>query len=210
MQKEATDAGVPIGQRDTPVPDRKVLENIHTLPSGKKIGERSQVRLVVFINGAKATGAKHSDGTAGEGVNCKQAGPDLNDIHIDIGPKQTTKACAGVVAEMIPHYRPVSWTPANLQKLGATPVRMTGQLFLDSRHNLSTCAHPSPGDPPRISLWEIHPVYALDVCKATNISKCVVSNDSVWVPFDKWVSSGAAKAAQPPAPPPIRRHMKHE
>src|SRR5205814_9986845 len=132
-------------------------------------------------------------GTAGAGVNCKQPGPMRNDIHIDIGAAPGAKACDGIVAEMIPHYRPTKWTDTNLRKLASVPVRMSGHLFFDSRHNISTCSKPSPGDPPRISLWEIHPVYAVDVCKFSSLSKCGITNDSAWISLDQWLTSPASK-----------------
>jgi hypothetical protein len=210
MQKAAEDAGIPIGDRNTPVPDRAKLKDIFTTHSGKKIGEGDLVRVVVYVTGAAPTGAKHADGTAGEGVNCKQPGAKLNDIHIDVGAKPNSKPCAGIVAEMIPHFRPIQWTPENLRKVGSRPVRMAGQLFLDSRHDVSTCSKPSPGDPPRISLWEIHPIYALDVCKVTSLSKCDANNDAMWVSFHQWLSSKPAKGAKLVAKKATRQHMQHE
>jgi hypothetical protein len=212
MQKDVeNDPRIPIGQRETPVPDRDVLKNIHTISEGKKIGEGDRIRLVAFVTGAKPTGtSRHSDGTAGEGVNCKRLGAAINDIHIDIGSRPTTEACDGIVAEMIPHFRPAVWRPANLNKLRSRPVRITGHLFLDSRHHVSTCSHPSTGgDPPRISLWEIHPVYAVDVCKSTILSKCAVNNGG-WVPFDEWLASPSAKGAKHLAKKAARRHLKTE
>jgi hypothetical protein len=213
MQKDVeNDTRIPIGQRDTPVPDRSVLRNIHTMSNGRKIGEGDRIRLVAFVTGAKATGTtSRPDGTAGEGVNCRHLGAAINDIHIDIGSSPTTKACDGIVVEMIPHFRPAVWTPANLHKLRSRPVRVTGHLFLDSRHNLSTCSNPSTrGDPPRISLWEVHPVYAVDVCKSADLSECAISNDGRWVPFDRWLASPAAKGAKRLAKKPARQHLKTE
>lgn len=210
MQKTAEDAGIPVGQRDTPVPDRTKLKGIHTLPGGNKVGEGDVVRAVVYIISATPTGAKHSDGTAGEGVNCKQPGAPLNDIHIDIASSPTAKSCSGIVVEMIPHFRPTKWTPTNLRKLAAKPVRISGHLFFDSRHNVSTCSKPSKGDPPRVSLWEIHPVYAVDVCKFTTLSKCDVGEDTVWIPFDQWLSSPAAKGAKHLPQKGQREQMRHE
>jgi hypothetical protein len=128
MQQDVeNDPRIPIGRRDTPVPDREVLKKIHTLNNGTQIGEGDRVRLVVYVTGAKATGtSRWSDGTAGEGVNCKNLGASLNDIYIDVGSSPTTQACDGIVVEMIPHYRPTAWTPANLNKLGSRPVRIAG------------------------------------------------------------------------------------
>ena len=43
--------------------------------------------------------------------------------------------------------------------------------------------------PQRISLWEIHPVYALDVCSNMDPAQCDVASDSatVWMSYDQWV-----------------------
>lgn len=213
MQKDVeNDQRIPIGKRETPVPDRSVLKNLHTLSNGRKIGEDDRIRLVAFVTGAKPTGtSSHPDGSAGEGVNCRQKGAAINDIHIDLGSRPATEACDGIVAEMIPHFRPSVWTPTNLNKLRSRPVRITGQLFLDSRHHLSTCSNPSMGgDPPRISLWEVHPIYAVDVCKSMRLSDCAIGNDSTWVPFDRWLATPAAKRARLLAEKPARQHLKTE
>jgi hypothetical protein len=34
--------------------------------------------------------------------------------------------------------------------------------------------------------WEIHPVYAIDVCKKKSLNNCKANNDSVWTPLDQW------------------------
>jgi hypothetical protein len=46
---------------------------------------------------------------------------------------------------------------ANLDR----PLRITGQMMFDGSHR--PCANGS-GSPKRVSVWEIHPVYASDVC----------------------------------------------
>jgi hypothetical protein len=40
--------------------------------------------------------------------------------------------------------------------------------------------------PSRVSSWEIHPVYAIDVCKKKSLNSCKADNDSVWTPLDQW------------------------
>jgi hypothetical protein len=212
MQQDIeNDPRIPIGQRETPLPDREILKKIHKLQNGTQIGEGDRVRLVAYVTGAKATGtSRRNDGTAGEGVNCGNLGASLNDIHIDVGSSPTTQACDGIVVEMIPHYRPTAWTPTKLNKLASRPVRITGHLFLDSRHHVSTCSNPSTGDPPRISLWEIHPVYAVDVCKSTTLSNCTMSDDSNWVPFNEWLNLPATTRAKLLPKKSARQHLKTE
>jgi hypothetical protein len=43
--------------------------------------------------------------------------------------------------------------------------------------------------PKRFSSWEIHPVYAMDVCKFTTQAKCRVDRDSDWTSFEKWMEA---------------------
>ena len=90
---------------------------------------------------------------------------------------------------MILHLRPIAWTPEHLQKTKGRLVRVTGQLFLDSRHHTRLCndTH-NKGDPPRVSLWEIHPVYAVDVYTAKKKADCKDTNPAMWKSLDQWVS----------------------
>ena len=92
-----------------------------------------------------------------------------------------TNECNSTTAEMSPHYRPPGWTPDRLTKLGK-PVRIRGQLFYDNSHKPCTPGH-TP-NPHRVSLWEIHPVYSIDVCKSSDIDECRKNsnNDAEWAP----------------------------
>jgi hypothetical protein len=47
-------------------------------------------------------------------------------------------------------------------------------------------------DTKRVSLWEIHPVYAVDVCSGSTIADCPFDDDSKWHPLE----------TKPAAPPP--------
>jgi hypothetical protein len=38
--------------------------------------------------------------------------------------------------------------------------------------------------PARLSVWEIHPVYSLDVCEE---SSCAADKDAGWVPFETYI-----------------------
>jgi hypothetical protein len=42
-------------------------------------------------------------------------------------------------------------------------VRLKGQLFFDASH--VPCRPGKPVNPARSSVWEIHPIYSVDVCK---------------------------------------------
>ena len=41
----------------------------------------------------------------------------------------------------------------------------------------------------RVSAWEIHPVYAIDVCINTSLSGCPRTDASKWRPLHKWLQA---------------------
>jgi hypothetical protein len=147
--------------------DRKEVENL---------GEGSYVSYVAVIKEAH-----YSDVTSGEAVNCNIPGNATNDIHIVLMADPTdTDECHSTTAEMSPHYRPANWTPATLNAI-KTPIRVRGQLFYDNSH--VPCSGNSRPNPKRASLWEIHPVYSLEVCKNPDLNHCRNSNDPTdWSP----------------------------
>ena len=65
------------------------------------------------------------------------------------------------------------------------PVRVTGPLFYDGISH-KPCAGGKRPSPQRASVWEIHPLYAIDVCKNKTIASCKVANDSAWISLDQW------------------------
>jgi len=169
LQKEAENANLTKG-----LTDRAVLE---------KMGEGKYVSYVALIKDAH-----YSDVGSGEAVNCKIPGEPTNDIHIVLMPDTTDPdECRSTTAEISPHYRPPSWTPANLNKLGK-PVRIQGHLFYDGSH--TPCKGSSRPNPKRASLWEIHPVYSVEVCESSDLNQCRNSTRAAdWVPLDKLLSS---------------------
>lgn len=61
------------------------------------------------------------------------------------------------------------------------PVMFAGQLFYDASHGPA-------GGPDRAAAWEVHPVYAIWVCRNEKLSQCPADrqNDpNVWPPFDR-------------------------
>lgn len=126
-----------------------------------------------------------------ESVNCGTAVPNdpaYYDIHISLVDSAANKQeCSGIVTEMIPHHRPASWTPDNVLLAAGKqlPVRVTGQLMFDSSHSPCTGGAPVPGDPARVSLWEIHPIYKFEVCPSGN---CAAAG---WMTLEDWINSGA-------------------
>jgi hypothetical protein len=183
LQAKVVSLQIPFGSGSTLPPDRSKLHDIYTTSDGNTIGEGSVVRLVAFVEKAHP-----SDVTSGESVNCGETGEEQNDIHIPTVQTPGADECTSVTAEMTPHARPAGWTSGALNQLGV-PVRITGQLFFDGSHR--PCKNGS-GSPKRVSLWEIHPVYAVDVCSGSTIADCPFNDDTKWHPLE----------TKPAAPPP--------
>jgi hypothetical protein len=153
----------------TRMSDRKEVENL---------GEGKYVSYIAFIKEAH-----YADTVAGEAVNCNRSGYNTNDIHITlISDPNNTDLCQSTIAEISPHYRPVSWRPGLLNELGK-PVRIRGQLFYDGSHR--PCSGKARPNPKRASVWEIHPVYSIDVCRMTDLKACQDStNPADWTPVE--------------------------
>lgn len=179
--------------------DRSKLPKVASSGGGRsqKVGEGTKVVFVGFIREAK-----YDDTETGEDVNCKIGGKGLvgtsdNDIHISIGltqltktPAETAERCQSLTAEMSPHFRPAVWekiVSTSFHKVFQTyPVRITGTLMMDAEHVPCVNGTIRSGNPVRISVWEIHPVYAIDICKNTSLKACGVADASAWTPFDKY------------------------
>jgi hypothetical protein len=131
----------------------------------RTLGEGRFVSYIAFISQAY-----YSDVSAGEAVNCNIPGSSTNDIHIVLLQNLSDDECQSTTAEMSPHYRPRNWTPEKLNATRGHPVRIQGQLFFDGSH--TPCHGSSRPNPKRISLWEIHPVYSVEVCSDRTIAKC--------------------------------------
>ncbi|MBV8811302.1 MAG: hypothetical protein JO033_21750 [Acidobacteriaceae bacterium] len=181
------DPSIPFGDKDSgtrpkgPAQDRGPLQ---------KLGEGKLVSLQGYVLSAKQEGA--------ESVNCQNTVPDkpaYHDIHIELVDKASeTDECAGIVAEMIPHHRPANWRVDNVQQLAKshTEVRVTGQLFFDSSHFPCKNGQAVGENPKRISLWEIHPIYKIDVCSGD------CTGTGQWIPLDQWLKKKKS-AARPAA-----------
>jgi hypothetical protein len=165
--------------------DRSPLRDIFTLPNGTKVGEGSLVRYVGFI-----AHPRYSNTSGGEAVNCKKGTQGNNDIHVDMlrKPEGQEPTCRSVTIEISPHFRPPQWERDRLREVKAHPVRVTGHLFFDASH--MRCASDTDNvSPKRISLWEIHPVYAIDVCINSTLASCPAANDSKWIALHQWVNT---------------------
>ena len=143
------------------------------------LGEGNLVALQGYVLIARQEGE--------ESVNCGKAVPRASanyDIHISLVDAPTGQVeCSGVVAEMIPHHRPATWTESHVEAVATAhlPVRVTGQLFFDSSHTPCVSGVPVQNDPSRASLWEIHPIYKFEVC-----TEGTCESGSGWVPLEQW------------------------
>jgi hypothetical protein len=181
LQRASDNAGF---TSDNPPADRSGLQDLYITSDGNTIGEGSLVQFVGFI-----LDAHHSNVTKGESVNCKRRGRENNDIHIVLAESKTVNFCNSITAEMSPHFRPEDWDSGVLEDLGR-PVRLTGHLFFDGSH--VPCRSGNPASPARVSVWEIHPVYQVDVCSNTSLSGCPFDDESKWVPLNEFATQDEA------------------
>jgi hypothetical protein len=156
---------------------RAALAKLQTVDANNnqvELGEGKVVVLEAFV-----LHAKHDDVPLlnpqfhGESVNCNNDSVLFNDIHIALGQKASDAECSSVTAEIIPHFRPASWNrfdndPKTSPAVNGLPVkglkvRITGQLFFDASHKPNPCGAAGSSNPPRVSEWEIHPVYKVEV-----------------------------------------------
>ena len=185
-----------------PPPSRAKLANIITIDNfdgGTKLGEGKVVSFVGYVLDARHSNVdKDNPLTAGNGesVQCNLLGCAYNDIHITLAENSNeTKLCRTVVAEIVPHYRPPPWdlfdSPDYTFFFKTHAVKITGQLFFDGSHVPCTAegkaglnpARDNAKDFERLALWEIHPIYAIDVCKYADKAQCNPTDRHAWFPF---------------------------
>jgi hypothetical protein len=182
LQKAVEDAHVHLDDREHPARPSGTFAT-----SAGTLGEGNQVRFVAFVLKAKYSNTKkRSDGSVGENVNCNQPKGSNNDVHIVLVPSLDNDEEESVTAEAIPHKRPSDWTPGNLNQFHDHLFRFTGQLFLDSSHGVCSPTDTKCG-PKRVSVWEIHPVYAIEICTSKKAGKCKPDQDAGWEPLDEFV-----------------------
>lgn len=162
----------------------------------QQLGEGKLVRMAAFLIETHI-----ADLSSGESVNCKVAkSKDSNDVHMALGLAYGASECTSVTAEVSPHFRPKAWASIasvkaqnKIKKPAAItryPVRITGQLFFDGSHTPCQGDQALPGNPARQSLWEIHPVYAVDVCSNQDLDSCSAEDEGVWTPLNRWKAKG--------------------
>ena len=190
------EASITIGE---PPPSRAKLANIIKLGDGTMLGEGKTVVFVGYVLDARHSNVDKDDPLNrgnGESVQCNLLGCAYNDIHIDLTADVDDRTpCHSIVAEIVPHYRPPAWdlfdSPDYSAFFKTHPLKITGQLFYDDSHVACTKdgkagfnpARNNAKDFERLALWEIHPIYAIDVCKNTDRSQCDAADASAWFPF---------------------------
>ena len=209
LQAEVGKRGIKFGHRDSPqgrdesFPDNRAsLANLINV-NGRPLGEGAYVQFVAYMDEPH-----YAEPDSGESVNCKLHGNPMADIHINLVQQPAPKMprpgdpnhdalmaergralCHAVVGEIIPHYRPSQWEVPQLQAVAGQqiPIRIAGQLFFDASH--FPCdgdnAHPDESLK-RASLWEIHPVYSIDVCRDQTGQACRADDGSAWIPLAQW------------------------
>jgi len=164
---------------------RAQLQNI-LVSSGQTVSEGDLVQVDGFL-----VGKPHPN--TGESVNCNLTGAANNDFHIPFADDPDKSPFEGIVVEMIPQNRPAAWTVKNLSKVenARFKVRVTGQLMYDNMHEVNGSQdEPLNGQPPRFSLFEVHPIVTFSVCPQAD-GACG-SND--WISLEAF-SSGTASAS---------------
>lgn len=183
---------------------RARLIDIRTTSDGNMVGEGTKVVFVAYILEGHFAGA--------ESVNCDLSGQAAKDIHLILvtqNPKtanlhDSALECSSVTAEVSPHFRPVEWEflgkltgkPAAEKFVKAQhrladddlqrPMRFTGQLMFDALHK--PCGPAGGGHPDRRSSWEIHPVFAIDVCDKASLTSCKFDDGPRWKPLHTFLA----------------------
>jgi hypothetical protein len=189
LQQKAEEAHVTFGSDGQLPKDRSALRSLLQVGRSGTVGEGNVVRLAAYVKDAHFSNVSN-----GESVNCKTKGTESNDIHIVLVEQPDEDACKSVTAEMSPHFRPELWTPTTLNHIGNRPLRFTGQLFFDGSHRPCVEGGASPS-PQRRSLFEIHPVYSVDVCRNVPTagspidSVCNPQSDGDWKKLEDYVGA---------------------
>lgn len=170
--------------------NRDVLKDVHTTTDGVHLGEGTVVRFSAWLM-RRRPGSEES-------CNCLGSTKEATDIHVVLinnSNRDDTPECQSVTAEISPHSRPDKWDSHTLLLAQAHPFRFTGQLMYDAAHR--PCSgdplKPAAMAPKRISSWEIHPVYDIDVCKKKSLQNCKADDPDAWTPLSDWSDESDAE-----------------
>jgi hypothetical protein len=116
-------------------------------------------------------------------VNCNRHEVENNDFHISVTANPGDSEFDSIVVEMIPQNRPANWTINHLVELKGKMLLIEGAPFYDNLHFVNSDSHHLlKGQPKRFSLWEIHRITAVKVCKV-KASQCDRDKASQWTIF---------------------------
>jgi hypothetical protein len=186
MQNLQNDADSTVGE-DVEL-DATSRARLHSLSvSSGKVSEGDLVQLAGFL-----VGKPHPN--TGESVNCNLKGSQNNDFHIPFAADPDQTPFEGIVVEMIPQDRPAEWSIKTLDRIEneRRKVLMTGQLFYDNMHRVNPNQDESlPGQPPRFSLFEIHPITAIAICPN---DQCDPAQPSQWESLETFLAEKQSTA----------------
>jgi hypothetical protein len=176
IDQKAAAGEVKYGNRKDLPTSRTVFVGPYALPGGVSLGEGRLVRFAGFIQRAHAGGD--------ESCNCDRPLIENHDIHLDLAATKNAAECNRIIAEVSPHWRPDTWLTRKFTKVKnqGFPVRITGQLMFDAAH--VAC---NRGGVKRMTEWEVHPVYQVDVATTKNLPSA--SDDLKWVSLEKWLTN---------------------
>jgi len=192
LQKAVDVTGLVYGHHSGP-PDARTALATPIAVGDQTFAEGDPVYFIGYIADAHATGA--------ESVNCGLTKKVNVDTHFALSEKKLkyrkkepkekrhAKLCKSFGAELIPHLRPEMWDAANIKDLEKEQaiVKVSGHLFFDASHQPCVGKAPRSGDPPRFTVWEIHPVYDIQVCRNDSMSKCRAEDAAAWQTVAEWL-----------------------
>jgi hypothetical protein len=162
--------------------ERDKLTDLHA--AAGTVHEGSLVRFAGFI----ALSTNRPEVSGGESVNCGFSAAAQSDFHIPVAGRRGDTEFRGVVIEMIPQQRPAGWTMPKLKAIQRDRRRIlvVGALLYDSAHRVNKDSRNAiSNQPPRRSVWEIHPVSRFLVCKARgSAAACDPARADDWTPLE--------------------------
>jgi len=200
-------------QNEPRVSERPTLSDLHiTNPAGESVGEGKLVHMVAYLLHADFSGGETVNCNGSGSANPLPTKQEFGDIHVYLSKTKPTrytseadrkkKDCRSMTAEIIPHLRPEAFDKIGqfhdtqsgakaFDRIAAAklnrPMRFTGHMFFDGAHTPCSSDSDQTTTPRRFSSWEIHPIYAMEVCKFTTKAKCRVDHDLDWTSFAAWM-----------------------
>lgn len=103
-----------------------------------------------------------------------------NEQKHEVTVKNDAELCTNsFVVETIPHKRPVALEQKAIEPLrGKKIVKITGPLLFDASHKPCNGTTPGTGDPARVTVFEIHPVYDIEICSQSAMTQCTANSNN--------------------------------